>query len=170
MYLEIFLKKIIPYAFILLGFVYISAQDVGEEAVLSAKTILEQNNLSIRANQDIPVHSSTDSAYIYQIGANNESSIRVSGADSNVNLLQNGNFNKAGIQLSSRSLDYNMVQNGDGNILLDYGNGPHLNLQRTIFQNGDNQNVVIFGSNSLTKNMVLNVQGNSEMVTVRNFN
>nr|MUH42503.1 hypothetical protein [Zobellia laminariae] len=170
MYIAILLKKIMPYAFFLIGFGYTIAQDENQGEMPSIQMILEQNGLIAPEIEGQVEPSSSNSAYIYQIGVNNESLVKVNGANNNVSLLQNGNSNRADIQLSSKTLDYNTVQNGNGNILLEYGNAPNLNLQRTIFQNGDNQNVVIFGSNSLTKNMVLNVQGNLETVTIRNFN
>jgi len=54
--------------------------------------------------------------------------------------------------------------------LMEYGNATNLNLERSIIQNGDNQGVVIFGSNALTNDIKLNIQGSSKTITIRNFN
>ena len=114
--------------------------------------------------------TNSGSAYIYQIGADNQGNLLLQGENNEVQLMQYGNANRADIRLSGKSVVHHTLQLGDGNQLFEYGNTSNLNLERSILQNGNNQSISIFGSNSLTENLRLNVQGNAESITIRNFN
>ncbi len=112
----------------------------------------------------------SNSIYIQQIGLDNSTSAYIQSENSELNLLQNGNSNHVKIDVTGKTVLHNLVQNGNNNFLMEYGNSAHLNLERSIIQDGNDQGVVIFGSNSLTDNIILNLQGSSKTITIRNFN
>jgi len=114
--------------------------------------------------------TSSNSIFIQQIGSNNTSSVHIQAQNREISLVQNGNANDAKIDLAAKTITHNLLQNGNNNFLLEYGNTPNLNLERNIIQNGNDQGVVIYGSNSLTDNIILNLQGSSKTITIRNFN
>ena len=164
------IKKLIPLLLLVFALGHLSAQDAIQIKETSIETILESNLLP----KDFEIHTQTaaasGSAYIYQIGNGNVGSITANGGNSEVNLMQYGDANRADINVSGKSVAHNTLQKGNGNLFLEYGNASQLNLERTIIQTGDHQNVVIFGSNSLTENLKLSVQGNARSLTIRSFN
>ncbi len=121
------------------------------------------------AQVNLPTITS-NSIYIQQIGSGNSASANIRTKNSEFNLLQNGNSNRAKIDVAGKTVVHNLVQNGNNNFLMEYGNTPDLNLERSIIQNGNGNGVVIFGSNSLTDKIILNLQGSSKTITIRNFN
>lgn len=158
--------------FVLIGFCQIFGQvENVEDSSSSLIMSLGPDNLQAfsQIQGDLPIISS-NSIYIQQIGMNNTTLTNVRADYSEINLVQNGNTNRASINVDGRTVIHNVVQNGNNNFLLEYGNTPNLNLDRNITQNGNGNGVVIFGSNSLTDKMILNLQGNSKTITIRNFN
>ncbi len=111
-----------------------------------------------------------NSLYIQQIGSSNTASATIHAKNKGINLVQNGHNNEAKIDLSIESVTHNILQNGNGNLFLEYGATPNLSLDRQIIQDGNNQGVVIFGSNSLTDKLMIHQQGGLKTVTIRNFN
>lgn len=108
--------------------------------------------------------------YIQQVGSENTATANIRARRNSVQLFQIGNGNHSEIDVSGNEITHNLLQNGNDNLLLEYGSSPQLDLERHIIQNGNGQGVVIFGSNSLTDNLILNVQGSSKSITIRNFN
>lgn len=117
-------------------------------------------------------HLVTDenSIYIQQIGTNNSASATIYSKSKDVNLVQTGYTNQAKINLAGETVNHHVIQNGNNNLFLEYGNSPNLNIDRTIIQEGNNQGIVIFGSNALTDKLILNQQGSSKTISIRNFN
>lgn len=171
-YIATLLKIPLACALFLITYGYICAQDTVESESPSIEAILQSTDLlpvDVAAKAH-PSANSSDLAYVYQIGANNVGLVRITAENSELNLLQHGNANHAKIELSGKSLVHQTLQHGNGNLFIEYGNMPHLDLRREIVQDGNNQNLIIYGSNSLTQNLKLNVQGDSETITIRNFN
>jgi len=129
----------------------------------------ETLQVTSQTQQNLPIIAS-NAIYIQQIGSGNYATANLQGTNNELKLVQNGNFNSSKIDVTGKTVLHNLVQNGNNNFLMDYGNSSHLNLERNIIQNGNDQGVVIFGSNSLTDNIILNLQGNSKTITIRNFN
>lgn len=149
----------------------IAQADSGQEPTSSLATLLGPENLLTVSQVQINLPTTnSNSIYIQQIGANNTISTNIHAENSELQLVQNGNSNSFAIDITARNVIHNTVQNGNNNFLMEYGNATNLNLERSIIQNGDNQGVVIFGSNALTNDIKLNIQGSSKTITIRNFN
>lgn len=167
------LKKRITYAAVfVLGISQIFGQvENTEETSLSLVESLSPEILQVVSETQVNLPSNlSNSIYIQQIGTDNSASVNLQTTSNELNLLQNGNSNLARIDISAKAAIHNIAQEGNGNFLIEYGNRPDLTLERNINQNGNDHGVVIFGSNSLTDNIFLNLQGNSKTITIRNFN
>ena len=168
-----FKNNITLFALIFMGFCQIFGQsENNEDDSSSLVTRLGPENLQ-HVSQVQPLDLSTttsNSIFIQQIGSNNTSAVNIQAINKEINIIQNGNANRANIDLATKTVTHNLLQNGNNNFLLEYGNTPNLDLERNIIQNGNDQGVVIFGSNSLTDNIILNLQGSSKTITIRNFN
>lgn len=160
------------FSIIFMGFCQIFGQSENSEDSSSLVTLLGPENLQyVSQVQQINLPPTTsNSIFIQQIGSNNTSSLHIQAENKEINLVQNGNTNNATIDVTAKTISHNLLQNGNNNFLLEYGNTPNLDLERNIIQNGNDQGVVIFGSNSLTDNIILNLQGSSKTITIRNFN
>ncbi|MGB6151420.1 MAG: hypothetical protein WBG48_05460 [Pricia sp.] len=172
LYIVTHFKKILSYALIIFGCGYLSAQEADGVETPSIETILQSNALMLTdlTGPAEPSANASGSAYIYQIGNDNIGKIKTYGENNAVELVQNGNANRADINVSANTVVHSTLQNGNGNVFLEYGKASHLNLERTILQNGNHQNLSIFGSNSLTESIQLNMEGDAQALTIRSFN
>jgi hypothetical protein len=107
---------------------------------------------------------------IKQIGSNNMVNADIVAQSSNIVLYQNGNTNKAWLDQTTKSATGIIEQNGDNNYFSEYANATKLNLERSIYQQGKSNQVMIYGSNSLTEKLKVHVSGLARTVTIRNFN
>ncbi len=128
--------------------------------------ISSQNQQTARSNQA----TTGSSVFINQIGSNNDSQVKVNAANSFVNLLQNGFSNLALLDLTAFDITQNITQNGENNRLYNFSNNPSAIQNMEILQSGINQDITIFGSNSLSENIKINMQGSDSSIIVRNFN
>lgn len=171
-YIATILKKIVPVALIAVGYGQLCAQDADNAEIPSIETMIEANMLIVPGiePQSRTLTLNSDAAYIYQIGTDNIARVQTQGENNELKLMQRGDANKANINISGKTLVHNTLQNGNGNVFLEYTNAGHLNLERQILQDGSNQNLVIYGSNSLTESIQLNLKGDSQALTIRSFN
>ena len=114
--------------------------------------------------------ASTTSIYIEQIGSSNQASFFSKTESSDINLIQNGNGNSVRTAITALSRVESIHQQGDNHFLTEFANTPFLNLERTIKQNGNSQNLIIHGSNSLSEKMRVAMEGNTNTIIIRNFN
>ena len=160
--------------FLLFGIGFYQGNAQSESVKKTSSTLVSNLDLeNLRSTSEVQMHSAAvddNSIYIQQIGSSNTASATIYGKNKGLNLVQNGHANATKIDLSGESVTHNILQNGNGNLFLEYGSAPNLSLDRQIIQDGNNQGVVIFGSNSLTDKLMINQQGGLKTVTIRNFN
>ena len=128
--------------------------------------ISSQNQQAARSNQA----TTGSSVFINQIGSNNDAQIKVSANSSFVNALQNGFSNLMLIDVTAFDITQNITQNGESNSFYNFSNNPSAIQNMEILQNGINQDITIFGSNSLSENIKITMQGSDRSLIVRNFN
>lgn len=133
-------------------------------SVLSFKSSQNQQNTS--SNQP----TSSSSVFIDQIGSNNDAEIRVTAQTSFLNILQNGFSNTMLIDATALEITQNIIQNGEDNRFYNFSNNPSAVQSLEVIQNGVNQDITVFGSNSLSEKLKINMQGNDRSIIVRNFN
>jgi hypothetical protein len=110
--------------------------------------------------------------FITQIGANNQSVIQTASDQSDLNLQQFGNNNSMGLNLRARNIIYSALQQGNGNRLLEFNSdffGKEL-IQRDIQQVGNDQNLIIHGSNSLSDRLQVRMSNSGQSLIIRNSN
>ncbi len=109
--------------------------------------------------------------FINQIGDNNLTNIATQSQISDIQLNQFGNSNQIDLKLKAEIIDYTVTQQGNNNLLLEYNmfNGKQL-LERTVQQNGNNQNLVIHGTNSIVDKMKITMDKGSQSLIIRNTN
>ena len=114
---------------------------------------------------------SNSGIFIQQIGNNNYSEISTQSTVSDVQLNQFGNNNNIDLKLKAEIIDYSVTQMGNNNTLIEYNtfNNKQL-LERTIEQNGNGQNLVIEGSNSIVDKMRITMDNGSQSLIIRNVN
>lgn len=111
-----------------------------------------------------------NSIFIQQIGNGNAIKTNTKSKNSNTTLSQNGNQNKIYLDVAANTIEEKVMQNGDNNYLLDfspYGVDFH---GVDVIQQGNNQNITLFGGNAISERIKINMQGDSKTIIVRNFN
>ena len=124
-----------------------------------------------QSNETSTVNVNNTGVFIHQIGDGNTSSVTTQSQVSDVQVNQLGNANTVDLNLSADVIDYSITQKGNNNLLLEYStqNGKQL-LERTILQNGNNQNIVIHGRNSIVDKMKITMNQGSQSIIIRNTN
>lgn len=110
-----------------------------------------------------------NSVFISQIGNDNQI-ISVATTDKeNSSFTQIGNSNSIYISAVAKELNQQILQVGEANYLQNYSFNPSVNQNIQVSQQGINQDITIFGENSMSENMIINMQGNDSFIIIRNF-
>lgn len=140
------------------------------DAISSFNTQSSQENFLLNQTAAATNLASTEnSVFIAQIGDNNDAVSITNSFDSTITILQNGNENAAVLDLNSTKLTETVIQNGDNNTFLDYSPFKSDVRNATINQTGNNQNLTMFGSNSLSEKIKISMQGQDQAIIIRNF-
>lgn len=128
------------------------------------------NNQILQINHQDELQFRGNNVNITQVGSRNFARVVVFSENSELIMQQHGASNNAILDLKGTSIDYSLAQKGTYNFMAEYSRSSNIEISRSLMQNGDRNNVVIHGANSLTKDLKLNIQGNSKTVIIRNFN
>ncbi|WP_292943604.1 hypothetical protein [Olleya sp. UBA1516] len=165
--------KILIVALILISSNTLTAQtfEAQEESQLSGfDTQASQENFLLNQSASNLNSASTNNAiFIAQIGDNNEAVSVTRSTQSNINIIQNGNDNLTVLDINSTKLVETVIQNGDNNTVFDYSPFKTDIKNTTINQTGNNQNLTMFGSNSLSEKIKISMQGQDQSIIIRNF-
>ncbi|HFK5570972.1 TPA: hypothetical protein ACG0AO_002789 [Elizabethkingia meningoseptica] len=88
--------------------------------------------------------------------------------NSNSNTIQIGDYNEARLMLNAQT-DIQVKQTGDYNSLYYINSFTDTETKTSVITRGDNNIVDITGSNSISKDMMLNVKGDNMIVFMRNY-
>ena len=94
----------------------------------------------------------------------------LSSSETSINLSQIGAGNVINVSDNSENLKLTVLQNGTNNQISKYGLYALKEFSAVLIQNGEYQNLDIFGSNELSKNMKVEMQGLGQSIVIRNFN
>ncbi|MBX2827282.1 MAG: hypothetical protein KTR22_03935 [Flavobacteriaceae bacterium] len=107
--------------------------------------------------------------FIDQIGDNNRITANARSNDVSFNLLQKGDSNNIYLNVEAQAINETVVQSGNRHSFVDFSSGSTVhNLQ--LIQNGNGQNLTMYGKNSISDEMKINMTGESQTVIIRNFN
>lgn len=108
--------------------------------------------------------------YVNQIGDYNS-------LFSNTNTMQDqsvynqfGDYNFVDVSVRSNVVNQNVDQMGNGNSFENYSYNSFNRHEAEVVQKGNNIDVQVFGSNSISEGMKIRVTGNDKSVIVRNYN
>ncbi|MGJ8761599.1 MAG: hypothetical protein ACSHXA_13725 [Polaribacter sp.] len=147
------------------------AKDDTSLKISSFNTQTSQENFLLNQRNVGSENLTTDSnsVYVLQVGDNNNLRSNVKTLESNIVIVQKGDQNNAFLELNSVKLTETVVQIGNNNTFLDY-NLLKSDVRNTeINQTGDNQNLTMHGSNSLSEKMKVSMQGQNQSIIIRNF-
>ena len=105
---------------------------------------------------------------IQQIGNLNAASVNVSSKTTSISVNQNGNNNEYNLVKEAHSIAVDVNQNGNNNRINDYSYLTNYDINSIMTQNGNNQNIKNFGSNSISKDMKVIQSGNGASVVIIN--
>lgn len=88
--------------------------------------------------------------------------------NSNSNTIQIGDYNEARLMLNAQT-DIQVKQTGDYNSLYYINSFTDTETKTSVITRGDNNIVDITGSNSISKDMMLNIKGDNMIVFMRNY-
>ncbi|WP_336664335.1 hypothetical protein [Elizabethkingia meningoseptica] len=88
--------------------------------------------------------------------------------NSNSNTIQIGDYNEARLILNAQT-DIQVKQTGDYNSLYYINSFTDIETKTSVITRGDNNIVDITGSNSISKDMMLNIKGDNMIVFMRNY-
>lgn len=150
-------------------------QNVKNDAALSLQGFQSKSSeMNFLANQNYASNKSTSNSSnfvnIKQVGSFNQVRARTSSEISEIDLIQNGDYNHIDLNINAFRINEKIIQNGNLNILTDintFGSNFH---EAEVIQNGNNQSITRYGSNSISEKMKVNMQGNDKILVIRNFN
>lgn len=106
---------------------------------------------------------------IQQIGNFDEVNIKLKSKEINVSILQNGNNNNLNLYNNANRIQQNIIQEGARNKILDYTIFTNYTINTEFIQQGDNQSIQNFGTNSISRNMKIIQSGNGASVVIVNL-
>lgn len=105
---------------------------------------------------------------IKQIGDYNDLTINVKGTSSYVEILQKGDGNQLEIDKEVNSIKQRVIQEGQNNSIKDLSMYANNNVNMELIQQGNNQNIQNYGTNSISENMKIKQSGNGASVIIIN--
>lgn len=105
---------------------------------------------------------------IQQIGSFNTFYADIKSNESKVSVVQNGVDNKAYLSKNVKSVVQNVLQEGQHNTIDDFSLYSNYDVNMELIQQGDNQNIHNYGTNSISKNMKVIQSGNGASVILIN--
>lgn len=156
------LKKIIAIIFLLICFAAVSQENTQTEIA-----IINQNLIDYKLTSIIP-QTHTNITIITQIGSQNFNQNTIIANQSLIQLYQNGHFNSTDIYRVEAEVNEFIIQNGNGNTIHEMSIGNYNTIDNHYIQNGDNNRITSFGSNTISENLKIQINGNNASVIVIN--
>ncbi len=179
-------KKIImktTYTFLLFCFLLLAVQNTEAQNYIVEGTPTESDSFQTRAtalnflsSQNTPAIQNRNSVesssiFIEQIGNDNVLNANTSSQTSDLNFSQRGNSNSIFLDISvADDIQQDILQQGNRNQFFNITTNPFGSHSAEVIQNGNNQDVTIYGNNSISDRIKINMQGDDRSVIVRSFN
>ncbi|MBZ0327232.1 MAG: hypothetical protein K8F54_06465 [Altibacter sp.] len=113
--------------------------------------------------------SASNSVYILQVGNNNNVVSNTRSNYSDVNLFQRGNNNEVLLDVTALIIDENVLQLGNNNRFIDLSLKGTVLHNAAVLQKGQNQNLIWYGSNSISERMMVTMKGKNQTILIRNI-
>ncbi|RRJ93022.1 hypothetical protein [Flavobacterium macacae] len=123
----------------------------------------------MNVNQSLNTLSNNPSGImIQQIGDFNTVNASFKSSNVNFSVAQNGNNNLIEVSKEANSINQAIIQNGSNNTVSDFTYYTNYDVNMQMIQQGDNQNIQNYGTNSLSKDMKISQSGNGTGVIIIN--
>ncbi|MAW93659.1 MULTISPECIES: hypothetical protein [unclassified Leeuwenhoekiella] len=156
-------KSIVAISIFMISFV-----GFGQE--LEEAVIYQINNPSIKQLQLPAAQTENSSIFIVQVGTDNLIETSANSPNVELALNQNGSNNVIRMIDSADKINVSVIQNGNQNTLTKYNFFSNTLVNSTFIQNGNNQDINVFGENSISETMKITMTGDGQSLIVRNFN
>ncbi|MCC9044010.1 hypothetical protein LNQ81_15140 [Myroides sp. M-43] len=108
---------------------------------------------------------------ITQIGNyNTVQSTTITTDSKNIHYTQYGDSNTIDVLTFSQDTNQIISQIGNQNNFTQYSYSPLESQSINVMQNGNKQNIEVFGENSMSKDMVIKMEASDKSLIIRNFN
>ncbi|WP_264551661.1 hypothetical protein [Flavobacterium sp. N2038] len=125
----------------------------------------EINNQNQTVNQYL---KSRNIVTVTQIGNYNQANLTIISNNAYVTAQQTGNNNYMDIYKKAEEINESYTQTGNNNYISDYSMYTRGVASMSINQDGNNLSVISSGSNSISKDLIINQTGNSGTIYVFN--
>lgn len=105
---------------------------------------------------------------IQQIGDFNSFAANLKTENVSISLSQNGNDNSVVLDKEAKSISQKILQEGNNNQITDFTYYSKYDVNMQMIQQGSNQNIQSYGTNSLSKDMTVTQTGNGASVIIIN--
>lgn len=105
---------------------------------------------------------------IQQIGDYNRFLGQIKSEDANISVLQNGSDNEVFLEKEAAFIRQRIIQEGKGNFLTDVSRFTTEDINMELIQQGDNQTLQSYGTNSISNDMTVRQSGNGASVIIIN--
>jgi hypothetical protein len=161
---------------LLLVFVFISStlgfsqENTDSEESLKGKTFQLVSGIDRTAKNDIPFENLIQSGgvNIRQIGSYNTLKFNLNAEYVAVSVVQNGSGNQLELEKEANSIRQKVVQEGQYNSIKDFAIYANNDVNIEMIQQGNNQSIQNYGTNSMSENMKVVQSGNGAAVIIIN--
>jgi len=166
--------KISTVILVLLVGTCINAQTYVDNSSTAANLQIKAEQFKLFSSQAVSFSNSenvsaSNNVYIQQIGIRNDIISNTRSIYSEIGLFQKGNNNEILLDVSAGAIKENILQTGVNNSVIDLNLKGSILHTPTVLQKGANQNLIMLGSNSISDNMIISMQGKKQTILVRNI-
>jgi len=123
---------------------------------------------SMNPEQSTSVLLQKGDVLVQQIGNYNLFNANLKANDVDISVLQNGNDNAVSLTKQANTITQRIVQSGENNAIQDFTYYTRYDVNTQMIQQGNNQNIQSYGTNSLSKDMKVTQSGNGSTVIILN--
>ncbi len=171
------------HSFLIVCFLLLGVQNTIAQNYIAEETPAESDSFQTKAtalnflsSQNTPANQNrnlaeSSSVFIEQIGNNNTLIANTTSQTSDLNFSQRGDSNSIFLDISvANDIQQDVMQQGNRNQFFNITTNPFGSHSAEVIQNGNNQDVTIYGNNSISDKIKINMQGDDRSVIVRSFN
>lgn len=141
-----------------------------------SSSIFDSKQNALNLVSKLPLHTNTSTAQgfipsgilIQQVGDFNTFNANLKTENVSISLFQNGNDNSVMLDKEAKSISQKIIQDGNNNQVSDFTYYSKYDVNMQMIQQGNNQNIQSYGTNSLSKDMTVTQTGNGASVIIIN--
>lgn len=139
--------------------------DSRENALSIVSSVNKKSTNQLQLEQ---VQQLSPGVIIQQIGSYNRANTNVGAEKVNISVVQKGDYNDLLVVKEAKTIAQNIIQQGKNNTISDYSYRTNFDVKTEMIQNGNNQKIQSYGTNSISKDMKITQSGNGASVIVLN--